>query len=324
MVDPVDMRPESLERFVGQKHLKARLQIRVDAAKKRGINPPHMLFLGGPGLGKTSVSRLIAKEFGKNLIETTGSAITNTECLVKLIKRINEGDFIFIDELHLLPRQLQEYMLVVLEDFKLDCEVKKEVVRMDLPRFTMIAATTRNGDIDHAFRERFGIQEVFQLYLATELCEILQAYAVKKNFDARDERALVEIAQRSRGTPRIALRFMDGIMDYATVHDVDSITWPLIWEYFHDIQKVDPCGLTSVDLTLLRVLVEEGPLSLSSWAAVIGEQPKNIEETLEPFYIREGYIRRTSKGREALEKAIRLFPDLCASSENVIPMRKIA
>jgi Holliday junction DNA helicase RuvB len=198
---------------------------------------------------------------------------------------------------------------VVLEDFKLDCEMKKELVRMDIPRFTLIAATTRHGDVDHAFRERFGIQESFDLYLVSELCGILQGYARKRGFDARDEQALVEIAQRSRGTPRIALRFMEGIMDYATVHSVEVITWSLIWEYFHDIQKVDQNGLTAVDLRLLKCLVEEGPLSLSSWAAVIGEKAVNVEETYEPFYIREGYIRRTSKGREALEKAHELFSE---------------
>lgn len=303
------MRPESLEKFVGQNQMKARLRIRVDAAKKRGVNPPHMLFLGGPGLGKTSVSRLIAKEFGKELIETTGSAISNPEALVKLIKRIQPGDFLFIDELHLLPRILQEYLLVVLEDFKLDCEVKKEIVRMEVPRFTMIGATTRNGDVDGPLQQRFNIQEVFQLYLVSELCDILCKYAKSRDFGAYDERALVEIAQRSRGTPRIALGFMDGVMDYATVHEMDLISWPLVFEYFSEIQKIDGNGLTETDMQLLKSLVEEGPLSLSSWAAVIGQQARNLEEMYEPFYIREGYIRRTSKGREALSKCHALFVD---------------
>lgn len=309
-MNQINRRPSEFRDYIGQDSAKKRLEIEIHAAKAEGCPLRHILLGGPPGLGKTTLSKLIAKQFDKQLIETTGPAIKNQKNLIEKIKTLQPGGFIFIDEFHKLSRDIQEYLLVVLEDFEIDEEVKvdgiKTLKKTKLAPFTCIGATTRVSDVDSALRERFGIREMLEPYTVGNICEIIRRYLVKRGYDARDEQAIIAIGQRSRQTPRTALALADGICSYALYNDTKCITWSLVEEYFMSINKIDTYGLTEQDRRILKVLLE-GPVSLKRWACKVGESDTELEEVYEPYYNRIGLIGTDTKGRFATPKLFSIF-----------------
>jgi Holliday junction DNA helicase RuvB len=301
-----DKRPRDFTGYIGQEQAKRRLFIEIHATKANQGQLRHVLLSGPPGLGKTTLSKIIAGQFGKALVETTGPAIKNEKHLISTLKNMEPGGFLLIDEIHKLNKDVQEYLLVVLEDFEVDEETgrgaNKTLTKTTLPPFTMIGATTRVSDIDRALRARFGIQEILRPYHVGEICEITKRYIEKRGFDARDEQAMISIARRSRQTPRLALDYADGIMSYGTFHDTKCVSWSLVEEYFSDIHRVDQYGLTETDRRFLRALAEDGCLSIKRWASKVGEHATELEEVYEPYYVKMGLVDADSRGRVATAK----------------------
>lgn len=303
-------RPLDFNEYIGQVAIKFRLKIEIEASIKTGIQLRHIMLSGPSGLGKTSLAKIISAYFGKTLVTTTGPAIKNLQILIAKIKSIEAGGFIFIDEIHKLNKDLQEYLLVVLEDFEVDEEQKikgnKSLTKTYISPFTLIGATTRLSDVDIAFRERFGIKETLEFYSIREIYTIIRRYLAKRNLNTQDDQSILEIAYRSRQTPRIALSLTDSIISYAQCYDISSISLSLVEDYFKDINKINKFGLTETDLRYLRPLLE-GPLSLKSWANKVGEKPSEIEEVYEPYYVKIGFVRIGTKGRLATEKLLNIL-----------------
>lgn len=307
----IERRPKDFVSYIGQEQAKKRLTIEIHAAKADAIQLRHVLLSGPSGLGKTTLSKIVANQFGKALVETTGPAIKNQKHLISTLRNLEPGGFLFIDEIHKLSKDLQEYLLVVLEDFEVDEETgrgqNKKLSKTKLPHFTMIGATTRVSDIDRALRARFGIQETLRPYHVGELCEILRRYVEKRGFDARDEQAMISVARRARQTPRLALDYADGIMSYGRYHDTNFLSWSLVEEYFEDVCRVDQYGLTETDHRFLRALAEEGPLSIKRWSSKVGEQASELEEVYEPYYVKMGLVDADNRGRIATSKLLQML-----------------
>ena len=302
------LRPTDFDGFVGQQKIRDRLLLAVKAAKERGESLDHVLFSGPPGLGKTTLSYILGEAMGVNVKTTSGPVITKPGDLAGLLTSLEPGDIVFIDEIHRMAKTVEEYLYSAMEDYAIDIMLDQgpnaRSVRLDLPRFTLVGATTRIGLIAAPLRARFGLVNRLSYYEPPELAEIVRRSAAKLGVDIDDAGAL-EIARRSRGTPRIANNLLRRVRDYAQVNAGNFITGPVTTDSL-SLLEIDPHGLDEMDRRILETICLKfggGPVGLSTMAVSVSEEPDTIEEAYEPFLIMEGYLERTPKGRVATDLA---------------------
>ena len=302
------LRPVDFDGFVGQRKVRERLMLAVEAAKARGEPLDHVLFSGPPGLGKTTLSYILGEAMGVRVKTTSGPVLTKPGDLAGLLTSLEPGDIVFIDEIHRMAKTVEEYLYSAMEDFAIDIMLDQgpnaRSVRLDLPRFTLVGATTRIGLIAAPLRARFGLVNRLDCYEPHELAEIVRRSAAKLNVDIDDDGAL-EIARRSRGTPRIANNLLRRVRDYAQVRSGNFITGDVAKTSL-GLLEIDPNGLDEMDVRILETVCVKfggGPVGLSTIAVSVGEEPDTIEEAYEPFLIMEGYLDRTPKGRVATKLA---------------------
>lgn len=298
------LRPSLFSEFAGQAKVKERLQIAVEAAKQRGEPLDHLLLNGPPGLGKTTLAHILAKAMGVTIRCTSGPTIEKAGDLAGLLTNLEEGDILFIDEIHRLQKTIEEYLYPAMEDFKLDIIIDQgpnaRSVRLSLPRFTLIGATTRSGLLTAPLLSRFPLRERLDYYSAEDLCQIVQRSARLLNVEI-DAAGAAEIARRSRGTPRIANNLLRRVRDYAQVRGDGRITAALA-DRALAMLEIDENGLDEMDKRILETIIVKfngGPVGLNSLAVAVGEEPDTIEEVYEPYLIMEGYVKRTPQGRVA-------------------------
>ena len=308
--DDVDLnlRPKTLDEYIGQEKVKENLKIYIEAAKKRGDTLDHVLLYGPPGLGKTTLSGIIAHEMGVNFRVTSGPAIEKPGDLAALLTNLQEGDVLFIDEIHRLSRAIEEVLYPALEDFALDIIIGKgpsaRSIRLDLNKFTLVGATTRAGQLTSPLRDRFGVMQRLELYSKEELCDIIMRSSVILGV-ACDKDGAYELASRSRGTPRIANRFLKRVRDYADVIGNGKVTKEIV-KIALDRMEVDNLGLDGLDRRLLTMMIKGyngGPVGLETLASAIGEEAVTIEDVCEPYLMQLGFIARTPRGRCATDLA---------------------
>lgn len=297
------LRPHSLDEYVGQEKVKENLKIYIEAAKKRHESLDHVLLYGPPGLGKTTLAGIVANEMGVQIRVTSGPAIEKPGDLAALLTSLNDGDILFIDEIHRLSRSIEEVLYPAMEDFALDIIIGKgpsaRSIRLDLKRFTLIGATTRAGQLSAPLRDRFGVILRLELYSPEELSRIVQRSASILGVESEKDGAL-EIASRSRGTPRIANRLLKRARDYAQVMGDGVITVEAAQQALERME-IDELGLDLVDRNLLRAMIENyngGPVGLETIAALIGEEAITIEDVYEPYLMQLGFLARTPRGRK--------------------------
>ena len=302
------LRPEQFADFVGQRKIRDRLELAVQAAKDRGETLDHVLFSGPPGLGKTTLSYILGDAMGVHVKTTSGPVLTKPADLAGLLTSLEAGDIVFIDEIHRMAKTVEEYLYSAMEDFAIDILIDQgpnaRSVRLELPRFTLVGATTRIGLIAAPLRARFGLVNRLSYYEPTELAAIVTRSAAKLNVGIDPDGAL-EIAARSRGTPRIANNLLRRVRDYAQVRAGNHITKQVAVESL-SLLEIDPQGLDEMDVRILETICVKfggGPVGLSTIAVSVGEEPDTIEEAYEPFLIMEGYLDRTPKGRVATARA---------------------
>ncbi|BCX79325.1 Holliday junction branch migration DNA helicase RuvB [Campylobacter sp. 19-13652] len=305
------LRPASFDEYVGQEKIKQNLNIFIKAAKKRGECLDHVLFYGPPGLGKTTLAHIIASEMGAGIKITAAPMIEKSGDLAAILTNLQEGDVLFIDEIHRLSPAIEEVLYPAMEDFRLDIIIGSgpaaQTIKIDLQRFTLIGATTRAGMISAPLRDRFGMDFRLQFYSPDELARIIQKASLKLGKNCDDSAAL-EIALRSRATPRIALRLLKRIRDFADVADEGAISSARAKEGL-DALGVDARGFDDMDLRYLQILLEakRRPIGLSTIAAALSEDEGTIEDVIEPYLLANGYIERTAKGRIASHKSYESF-----------------
>jgi len=300
------LRPSLFSEFTGQARVKERLEIAVQAAKQRGEALDHILLNGPPGLGKTTLANILAKAMGANLKNTSGPTIEKAADLAGLLTNLEEGDVLFIDEIHRLQKTIEEYLYPAMEDFKLDIIIDQgpnaRSVRLNLPRFTLIGATTRSGLLTAPLLTRFAVRERLDYYQAEQLQTIVVRSARLLNVEI-DPAGAHEIARRSRGTPRIANNLLRRVRDYAQVKHDGKIT-AQVADKALAMLEIDQNGLDEMDKRILEAVITKfggGPVGINSLAVAVGEEPDTIEEVYEPYLIMEGYLNRTSQGRVATE-----------------------
>lgn len=304
------LRPSSFDEYIGQDGLKENLKVFVGAAKLRNETLDHVLLYGPPGLGKTTMSMIIAHEMGTNIKITTGPSIEKTGDLVAILTALDPGDVLFIDEIHRLNKVVEEILYPAMEDFCVDVVIGKEAstrsVRIDLPPFTLVGATTRAGDLSAPLRDRFGIVSKLEYYDENDLKNIISRTSQVYNMDM-DEEAKLELARRSRGTPRIANRLFRRVRDFAQFYGDEIITKERTVEALERL-KVDNLGLDDVDHKYLLGIINRfkgGPVGLEAIAASIGEEPQTLEDVNEPYLLQIGLIKRTPRGRIVTDEAYR-------------------
>ena len=302
------LRPEQFADFAGQRKPRDRLELAVHAAKDRGETLDHVLFSGPPGLGKTTLSYILGDAMGVHVKTTSGPVLTKPADLAGLLTSLEAGDIVFIDEIHRMAKTVEEYLYSAMEDFAIDILIDQgpnaRSVRLELPRFTLVGATTRIGLIAAPLRARFGLVNRLSYYEPAELAAIVTRSAAKLNVGIDPDGAL-EIAARSRGTPRIANNLLRRVRDYAQVRAGNHITKQVAVESL-SLLEIDPQGLDEMDVRILETICVKfggGPVGLSTIAVSVGEEPDTIEEAYEPFLIMEGYLDRTPKGRVATARA---------------------
>lgn len=302
------LRPKVLEEYIGQKKVKENMKIYIEAAKKRGEPLDHVLLYGPPGLGKTTLSNIISNEMNSNIKITSGPAIEKPGDLAALLTNLSEFDVLFIDEIHRLNKSVEEILYPALEDYTLDIIIGKgpsaRSIRLDLPKFTLIGATTRAGSLTTPLRDRFGIIERLELYDTDELTQIVSRSAKILEIKIEEE-ASKEIARRSRGTPRIANRILKRVRDYAAVLGNGDITLEVSKIALNKLD-IDELGLDETDRKVLKTMIEKykgGPVGLETIAATIGEEADTIEDVYEPYLIQIGFMSRTLRGRIVLPDA---------------------
>ena len=305
------LRPNKWDEYIGQERIKANLKVFIEASLKRGEALDHILFFGPPGLGKTTLSNIIATQMGANIKTTAAPMIEKSGDLAALLTNIEEGDILFIDEIHRLSPAIEEILYPAMEDFRLDIIIGSgpaaQAVKIDLPRFTLIGATTRAGMLSNPLRERFGMHFRMEFYNHQELAAIIKQASNKLERKIEDSAAL-EIAKRSRGTPRIALRLLRRVRDFADVANEEVISLKTT-KYALEQLGVNSVGFDEQDIKLLELLISAKgrPMGLATIAAALSEDEGTIEDVLEPYLIANGYIERTARGRVATPKAYELF-----------------
>ncbi len=306
------IRPDSFDEYIGQTDVKENIKVFVKAAKLRGTNLDHVLLYGPPGLGKTTLAHIIANELGSNIKTASGPTIEKSGDLAAILSTLEPNDVLFIDEIHRIPRYIEEILYSAMEDYKLDIIIGSEGqsrnIKIDLPPWTLVGATTRAGDLSAPLRDRFGIVSKLEFYTNDELKEIVKRTARVLDMEIDDD-AAYEIAIRSRKTPRIANRLLKRVGDFALVEDNGKITLPLVKKALKRL-KINDSGLDSTDVEYLMSIIEKfngGPVGVESIASSIGEEVGTIEDVIEPFLLQEGYVKRTSRGRIVTEKTYKEF-----------------
>ena len=302
------LRPQFLNEYIGQEKIRKNLKVYIDAAKFRNESLDHVLFYGPPGLGKTTLCNIIANEMGTNLKVTSGPAIEKPGDMAAILNNLNEGDVLFVDEIHRLNRQVEEVLYPAMEDFVIDIVIGKDAgarsIRLDLPKFTLVGATTRAGLLTAPLRDRFGVVQKLEFYNTDELKEIVKRSSIVLGVEIDDSGA-VEIARRSRGTPRLANRLLKRVRDFAQVK-YNGIIDKKVADYALDTLDVDKLGLDNNDRIILLTIIEKfggGPVGLNTLSAAIGEDAGTLEDVYEPYLLMNGLINRTPGGRVATENA---------------------
>ncbi len=303
------LRPQSLDTYIGQQKAKDMLKVYIQAARERDEALDHVLFYGPPGLGKTTLAGIIANEMGVHMKVTSGPAIEKPGEMAAILNNLQEHDVLFVDEIHRLNRQVEEVLYPAMEDYAIDIMIGKGAtarsIRLDLPKFTLVGATTRAGMLTAPLRDRFGVVHHLEFYTIPELKTIIMNSARQLEVDI-DEKGAVELAKRSRGTPRLANRLLKRVRDFAQVK-YDGIITEEVARFALDLLDVDKLGLDHMDRKILLTMIEKfagGPVGLDTLAAAIGEDPGTVEDVYEPYLIKNGLIQRTPRGRMVTPQAL--------------------
>lgn len=307
-----NLRPLTLDEYIGQKKAKDNLRVYIEAAKQRSESLDHVLFYGPPGLGKTTLAGIIANEMGVHMKITSGPAIGKPGEMAAILSNLAEGDILFVDEIHRLNRQVEEVLYPAMEDYAIDIMVGKGAtarsIRLDLPKFTLVGATTRAGLLSAPLRDRFGVVHHLEFYTVEELQTIIEHSAKKLGVEI-DAEGANELARRSRGTPRLANRLLKRVRDFAQVR-YDGVITKEVASFALDLLEVDRLGLDQNDRNILLTIIRKfqgGPVGLDTLAAAIGEDGGTIEDVYEPYLVKNGFVNRTPKGRVVTEFAYHHF-----------------